>query len=87
MRRKVHSLMVLHSDQGSQYAARDSRAVLAGNGIECSMSRKGCCRDNAVTECFFHTLKTELMHHTDYCSRGEAKDSIFEYIEVLYSRH
>lgn len=86
MRRKVRSPLLLHSDQGSQYAAADYRAALAANGIECSMSRKGCCWDNAVAESFFHTLKTELVHHEDYHSRSEAKASIFEYIEVFYNR-
>lgn len=86
MRRKVRSPLLLHSDQGSQYAAADYRAMLAENGIECSMSRKGNCWDNAVAESFFHTLKTELVHHEDYLSRTEAKTSIFEYIEVFYNR-
>ena len=86
MRRKVRSPLLLHSDQGSQYASAEYRAALAANGIECSMSRKGNCWDNAVAESFFHTLKTELVHHEDYRSRSEAKASIFEYIEVFYNR-
>ena len=86
MRRKIRSPLLLHSDQGSQYAAAEYQKELAKNGIECSMSRKGCCWDNAVAESFFHTLKTELVHHEDYRSRTEAKASIFEYIEVFYNR-
>jgi transposase InsO family protein len=86
MRRKIHSPLLLHSDQGSQYTAADYRSMLAANGIECSMSRKGNCWDNAVAESFFHTLKTELIHHEDYRRRSEAKASIFEYIEVFYNR-
>jgi putative transposase len=86
MRRKVRSPLLLHSDQGCQYAATDYRAMLAVNGIECSMSRKGCCWDNAVAESFFHTLKTELVHHEDYRGRAESKASLFEYIEVFYNR-
>jgi transposase InsO family protein len=39
-----------------------------------------------VAESFFHTLKTELVHHKDYRSRTEAKASILEYIEVFYNR-
>ena len=50
------------------------------------MSRKGNCRDNAVAESFFHTLKTELVHHEGYRSRTEARASIFEDIEVFYNR-
>jgi transposase InsO family protein len=86
MRRKVRSPLLLHSDQGCQYAAADYQAMLATQGILCSMSRKGNCWDNAVAESFFHTLKTELVHHEDYRSRTEAKASIFEYIEVFYNR-
>ena len=55
MRRKVRSPLLLHSNQGSQYAAANYRAIVAENGIECSMSRKGNCWDNAVAESFFHT--------------------------------
>jgi putative transposase len=86
MRRKVRSPLLLHSDQGSQYAAVDYQTMLAANGIDCSMSRKGNCWDNAVAESFFHSLKTELVHHEDYRSRHAAKTSIFEYIEVFYNR-
>jgi putative transposase len=50
------------------------------------MSRKGNCWDNAPSESFFHTLKTELTHHEDFKTREEAKQSIFEYIEVFYNR-
>jgi putative transposase len=50
------------------------------------MSRKGECLDNAVAESFFGTLKNELVYHDNYKSRAEAKQSIFEYIEVFYNR-
>lgn len=86
MRRKIRSPLLLHSDQGSQYAAADYQAMLAEHGIQCSMSRKGNCWDNAVAESFFHTLKTELVHHEDYRTRAQARASIFEYIEVFYNR-
>jgi len=49
------------------------------------MSRKGNCWDNSVSESFFHTVKTELVHHQRQ-TRGEAKQDIFEYIEVFYNR-
>ena len=50
------------------------------------MSGKGNCYDNAVAESFFHTLKTEHTNFCDYRIREEAKNSIFEYIEVFYNR-
>ncbi len=51
-----------------------------------SMSRKANCYDNAVAESFFGTLKTELVSHERYRTHGEAKASIFDYIESFYNR-
>ena len=50
------------------------------------MSRKGDYWDNSVAESFFHTLKTELTNHVFFKTREEAKQAIFEYIEVFYNR-
>jgi hypothetical protein len=50
------------------------------------MSRKGDCWDNAPMESFFHTLKTELVHHRQYATRAEATRDIFAYIEGFYNR-
>ena len=75
-----------HSDRGSQYCSHAFRSALRRNGIECSMSRKGNCWDNAVAESFFATLKKELVHQCEYADQEEARASIFEYIEVFYNR-
>ncbi len=75
-----------HSDRGSQYASALYQKTLQEHEFVCSMSRKGNCWDNAPAESFFHTLKTELVHHRRYQTREEAKQEIFEYIEVFYSR-
>ena len=50
------------------------------------MSGLGDCYDNAVAESFFNTLKTELVYSEKYFTREQAKQSIFEYIEVFYDR-
>ncbi|NOK36940.1 IS3 family transposase [Corallococcus exercitus] len=75
-----------HSDRGSQYASEDYQRALASRGIQCSMSRKGNCWDNAVVESFFSTLKTELVHEVDFLTRESAKAALFEFIEVFYNR-
>jgi putative transposase len=75
-----------HSDRGVQYASESYQSLLAEHGIEPSMSRKGNCYDNAVTESFFGTMKRELTHHERYATREEAHQSLFEYIEVFYNR-
>jgi transposase InsO family protein len=51
-----------------------------------SMSRKGDCWDNAPSESFFNTLKTELCGHKAFAGRNESQAAIFEYIEVYYNR-
>lgn len=84
-RRPTKGLM-LHSDRGSQYSSGLYRKTIKENGFICSMSRKGNSWDNAPSESFFHTLKTELVHHQHYQTRDEAKQEIFEYIEVFYNR-
>ena len=59
--RKPGKGLLWHTDRGSQYASDSHRALLKEHGITQSMSRKGNCWDNAVSESFFHTLKTELV--------------------------
>jgi transposase InsO family protein len=78
--------LVHHSDRGVQYAAHDYRTRLQSAGIQASMSRKADCYDNAPMESFFHTLKTELVHHRKYATRVQAQRDIFAYIEGFYNR-
>jgi len=49
------------------------------------MSRKGDCWDNAPMESFFHTLKTERVHHRVYADRDQARRNLFQYIGLLQS--
>jgi transposase InsO family protein len=78
--------LIWHTDRGSQYASDSHRELLEDYDILQSMSRKGDCWDNAVSESFFHSLKTELVHHERFKTRAEANQAIFEYIEVFYNR-
>ena len=75
-----------HSDRGSQYASAEYQAVLQTDQAVPSMSRAGNCYDNAAMESFFGTLKCELIHDRHYRTRAEARQDIFEYIEVFYNR-
>src|SRR6202043_1672188 len=78
--------LIHHSDRGVQYASAEYRQVMQSAGLRASMSRKGDCYDNAPMESFFHTLKTELVYHRRYATRGEATRDIFAYIEGFYNR-
>jgi putative transposase len=66
---------------------RELPPVFSSRGFfRASMSRKADCYDNAPMESFFHTLKTELVHHRQYATRPEATRDIFAYIEGFYNR-
>ena len=84
--RKPPEELMHHSDRGSQYASEDYRRLLEKHDITASMSRTGNCYDNAVMESFFSTLKTELTHQERYATHQQAKNSVFEWIEVYYNR-
>lgn len=85
LRRPLKGLM-FHSDRGVQYCSKRFRNVLRSLGVIQSMSRKGNCWDNACSESFFKTLKTEWFYDILFKSRKEAKEKLFEYIEVFYNR-
>lgn len=78
--------IVFHSDRGAQYTSSKFRKTLEIFNFIQSMSSTGNCYDNAITESFFHTLKTELVYWENYTNREEAKRSIFEFIEINYNR-
>lgn len=78
--------VIFHSDKGSQYCSDKVTKLLKALQFKQSMSGRGNCYDNAITETFFSTLKKELIYQCKYLNRTEAKNSIFEYIEVFYNR-
>lgn len=78
--------LIQHSDRGVQYACTDYQEVLQAAGITPSMSRRGNALDNAPMESFFHTLKTELVHHRAYATHDEARRDLFAYVEGFYNR-
>ncbi|BAU49586.1 transposase [Sulfurifustis variabilis] len=71
---------IFHSDQGSEYAAKEYRAVLEAVGLRISMSRKGHCWDNAHMESFFGSLKTEMVYFQAFQHLEEAVAYITDYI-------
>lgn len=84
--RGVPDGLLHHSDRGSQYASHDYRQLLDAHGIIVSMSRKGDCWDNAVSESFFASLEKELLIDSFFHRRDDARQAVFEYIEGYYNR-
>jgi transposase InsO family protein len=78
--------LIFHSDRGGQYSSDDFTKLLKANSITQSFSRPAQCWDNAVGESWFSTLKTELVHRYAWPTRAQARQAIFEFIEVFYNR-
>jgi len=84
--RRPGAELIHHSDRGSQYTSDDFRDELLKHGIDCSMSARGNCYDNAVVESFFGLMKREWVNRVRYRTREEARADVFEYIECFYNR-
>ncbi len=72
-----------------KYCAHDTRRLPKAHGLIASMSKKGDCYDNAAMERWNHSLKVEAIHGQRFSTRTvrqEAKNQVFEYIELYYNR-
>jgi len=85
-RRRKPQGVIIHSDRGSQYCSNDYQKLLAENGFICSMSKRGDCYDNASMESWNHSFKVEAIHGEKFSTRADAKNHVFEYIDIYYNR-
>lgn len=51
-----------------------------------SMSRKGDCWDNTVTETLFGSLKVERLHGMRFSTRRQAKDEVMDLVAFYNHR-
>jgi transposase InsO family protein len=80
------SAPILLTAQFAQYTSARFRQLLAAHGIRQSLSRPRQVWDNAVVEAFYSTLKVELVHRCVWATRPQARQAIFDFIEVFYNR-
>jgi putative transposase len=85
-RRRPGAGLIHHTDRGAQYTALSFGKRLEEVGITPSMGRVGSALDNAISESFVASLKTELLHRHRFLSREAARTAIFDYIEGFYNR-
>ena len=77
--------VLFHSDQGTHYTSKKfAESVADCDGMTQSMSRRGNCWDNAPTERFFRSFKTEWMPKGGYEDIAEASSAISDYIWGYY---
>ena len=77
---------IFHTDRGAQHAGRPLAEWARDSDVRPSCSRTGNCRDNAVAESFFATLKNEMHYRRSFPTRVSAKHAVVEFIEAYYNR-
>lgn len=82
---KTQGLM-FHSDQGVQYCAKSFQQSLSDHGMIQSMSRRGCCWDNAVQERFFRNLKTEYLNDLTFINHQSVGSAVEQYIHFYNNK-
>jgi putative transposase len=85
-RRNPPAGLIHHTDRGAQYTALSFGKRLEEAGLVPSMGRAGSALDNAISESFVASLKTELLHRHRFISREAARTAVFDYIERFYNR-
>ena len=73
--------MIFHSVRGIQYACKQKANILKFFNVEQRMSRKGNCWENAVSESFFKSFKTELIYGTRLVTRDQMHLLVYDYIK------
>ena len=84
-RRKPKDKLLIHSGQSVHFTSMDWASFLRHHNLVHSMSRRGNCHDNAVAGSFFNLLKRERIRRRVYRSRDEARQDVFDYIEMFYN--
>lgn len=83
--RKPSKEIILHSDQGSQFASHEFSEFCKKNYVQQSMSRAGCPYDNAVIERFYNTLKHEFYYLYKFESNDILDKKLYEFVYGKYN--
>jgi putative transposase len=78
--------VLMHTDQGSEYTAKNFQAACARVGIKQSMGRAGSALDNAVIESWHSTVEFELRQLEHFATKDQARRRVATWIEE-YNHH
>lgn len=78
--------LILHSDQGVQFAAIDFINFCSLWGITQSMSRAGTPYDNAPMERYYNTLKAEEIYQHCYETVEDLDRAIYNFAYIWYNQ-
>jgi putative transposase len=78
--------VIMHTDQGSEYTAKNFQAACGRVGIKQSMGRAGSALDNAVIESWHSTVEFELRELEHFATKAQARVRVAAWIEE-YNHH
>ena len=84
-RRRPSSVVIVHSDRGSQFRARSFRAVLVAAGLQGSMGRVASAGDNAAMESFNALLQKNVLNRRRWLTREELHSAVVHWVEHTYN--
>ena len=82
-RRNIDQPLIIHSDRGSQYVAKEYKK--ATENMQHSYSKKAFPWDNACIESFHSIIKREWLNRFKIRDYKQAYRLIFEYLEAFYN--
>lgn len=78
--------VIMHTDQGSEYTAKNFQAACGRVRIKQSMGRAGSALDNAVIESWHSTVEFELRELEHFATKAQARVRVAAWIEE-YNHH
>ncbi|HEU5485503.1 MAG TPA: IS3 family transposase, partial [Microlunatus sp.] len=86
LRGQLPAQVVFHADRGCQYTSAQIADLCRDLGLLQSVGRTGVCWDNAATESFWSTLKTEFYNRHTWATKAEAAAAVGRWIEERFNR-
>ena len=81
----IKGVLILHSDQGSQYTSKEFVEYCERMKVTQSMSKAGYPYDNAPMERYFNTLKNELIYEYHYTTEEALYSAVEEFAYITYN--
>lgn len=82
---EIKGVLILHSDQGSQFTSNEFADYCKSVNVTQSMSKAGYPYDNAPMERYFNTLKNDCINLHKYATEEALYTAVEEFAYVTYN--